>query len=227
MRKFDNAREEWFQDPPYNLVDLFEDGVNQFGDRPALGVKNQATGAYEWVTHGEIASRAANLRGGLAQIGVAKDDVVGIIMNNAIEYPVVAQAAYSRGAWFIPMYEKELLSTWQYILKDSGMKVVFVANPEIHDQIATIRTDLPALEKIVVIRGEGDHTLAGLEVLGAAEPVAAFKPRRDDIAGLIYTSGTTGNPKGVLLSHGNYASMLKIIRDGFAPLDEHTVTFSI
>ncbi len=227
MRKFDNAREEWFQDPPYNLVDLFEDGVNQFGDRPALGVKNQATGAYEWVTHGEIASRAANLRGGLAQIGVAKDDVVGIIMNNAIEYPVVAQAAYSRGAWFIPMYEKELLSTWQYILKDSGMKVVFVANPEIHDQIATIRKDLPALEKIVVIRGEGDHTLAGLEVLGAAEPVAAFKPRRDDIAGLIYTSGTTGNPKGVLLSHGNYASMLKIIRDGFAPLDEHTVTFSI
>ena len=227
MRKFDNAREEWFQDPPYNLVDLFEYGVAQFSDRPALGVKNPDTGAYEWVTHGEIAVRAANLRGGLAQIGVAKDDVVGIIMNNSIEYPVVARATYSRGAWFIPMYEKELLPVWQYILKDSGMKVVFVANPKIHDQIAAIREDLPALEKIVVIRGEGDHTLAGLEARGAAEPVAAVKPRRDDIAGLIYTSGTTGNPKGVLLSHGNYASMLKIIRDSFAPLDEHTVSFSI
>jgi long-chain acyl-CoA synthetase len=227
MRKFDNAREEWFQDPPYNLVDLCEDAVDKFGDRPALGVKNPDTGAYEWVTHGEIAARAANLRGGLAQIGVAKDDVVGIIMNNSIEYPVVAHATYSRGAWFIPMYEKELPSAWKYILKDSGMKVVFVANLEIHDQITALRNDLPALEKIVVIRGEGDYTLTGLEALGAAEPIAAYKPSRDDIAGLIYTSGTTGNPKGVLLSHGNYASMLKIIRDGFATLDEHTVSFSI
>ena len=227
MHKFDNAREEWFQDPPYNLVDLCEEAVDKFGDRPALGVKNPDTGAYEWVTHGEIAARAANLRGGLAQLGVEKDDVVGIIMNNSIEYPVVAYATYSRGAWFIPMYEKEFLSAWKYILKDSGMKVVFVANPEIHDQIAAIRKDLPTLEKIVVIRGEGDDTLAGLEAIGAAEPVAAFKPSRDDIAGLIYTSGTTGDPKGVILSHGNYASMLKIIRDSFAPLDEHTVSFSI
>ena len=227
MRKFDNAREEWFQDPPYNLVDLYEEGIAKFGDRPSLGVKNPDTGEYEWVTHGEIAARVANLRGGLAQIGVGKDDVVGIIMNNAIEYPVVANATYSRGGWFIPMYEKELLSAWKYIMKDSGMKVVFVANPEIHDQIAAIRSDLPALEKIVVIRGEGDFTLSGLEALGEAEPVAAVKPGRDDIAGLIYTSGTTGDPKGVLLSHGNYTSMLKILRDAFAPLDEHTVSFSI
>jgi long-chain acyl-CoA synthetase len=227
MRKFDNSREEWFQDPPYNLVDLCEEGLEKFGDRPALGVKNPDTGAYEWVTHAEIAARAANLRGGLAQIGVDKDDVVGIIMNNSIEYPVVAHATYSRGAWFIPMYEKELLSAWQYILKDSGMKVVFVANPQVHDQIAAIRGDLPVLEKIVVIRGEGDHTLAGLEALGASKPVAAFKPSRNDIAGLIYTSGTTGDPKGVLLSHGNYASMLKILRDSFAPMDEHAVSFCI
>jgi long-chain acyl-CoA synthetase len=227
VRKFDNAREKWFQDPPHNLVDLFEEGIAKFGDRPSLGVKNRNTGEYEWATHGEIAARAARLRGGLAQLGIGKDDVVGIIMNNSIEYPVVAHATYSRGAWFIPMYEKELLSAWKYIMKDSGMKAVFVASAEIHDQIAAIREDLPALEKIVVIRGKGDFTLAGLEALGAAEPVAAFKPSRDDIAGLIYTSGTTGDPKGVLLSHGNYTAMLKILRDAFAPLDEHTVSFSI
>ena len=112
MQKFDNSREEWFQDPPYNLVDLYEESIAKFGDRPHLGEKNLQTGEYEWITHGAIAARAANLRGGLAQIGVGKNDVVGIIMNNAIEYPVVAHAAYSRGAWFIPMYEKELLSTW-------------------------------------------------------------------------------------------------------------------
>jgi len=227
MRRFDNAREEWFQDPPYNLVDLYEEGVAKFGDRPSLGVKNRSTGEYEWVTHGQIAARVANLRGGLAQIGIGKDDVVGIIMNNSVEYPVVAHATYSRGAWFVPMYEKELLATWMYIIQDSGMKVVFVANPEIHDQLTTAQTELPSLEKIVVIRGDGNFTLAGLETMGAENPVAAVKPEREDIAGLIYTSGTTGDPKGVLLSHGNYSAMLKIIRDSFAPLDEQSVSFSI
>jgi len=227
MRKFDNAREEWFQDPPYNLVDLYEEGLAKFADRPCLGVKNSRTGEYEWVTHGQIATRVARLRGGLARIGVGKDDVVGIIMNNSVEYPMVAHATYSRGAWFVPMYEKELLSAWQYIIQDSGMKVVFVASPDIHDQIASLKDSLPALEKIVVIRGEGDFTLGALEALGAENPVAAVKPDRDDIAGLIYTSGTTGDPKGVLLSHGNYTAMLKILRDSFAPLDEHTVSFSI
>lgn len=227
MLRFDNAREEWFQDPPYNLVDLYEAGVAKYADRPSLGVKNRQTGEYEWVTHGQIAAWVAHLRGGLAQIGIGKDDVVGIIMNNSVEYPVVAHAAYSRGAWFVPMYEKELLNTWRYIIRDSGMKVVFVANSEIHDQLTAVQAELPSLEKIVVIRGEGNLTLAGLEALGAENPIAPYKPDRDDIAGLIYTSGTTGDPKGVLLSHGNYTAMLKILRDSFAPLDEHSVSFSI
>lgn len=227
MRKFDNAREEWFQDPPYNLVDLYEQGLAKFADRPCLGVKNSRTGDYEWVTHGQIAERVAHLRGGLAQIGIGKDDVVGIIMNNSVEYPVIAHAAYSRGAWFIPMYEKELLATWKYIIQDSGMKLVFVANADIHDQLAAVNDELPTLEKIAVIQDQGDLTLSGLEAMGKDNPVAAVKPDRDDIAGLIYTSGTTGAPKGVLLSHGNYSAMLKIIRDSFAPLDEHSVSFSI
>ncbi|MCP4763061.1 MAG: AMP-binding protein, partial [archaeon] len=53
------------------------------------------------------------------------------------------------------------------------------------------------------------------------------KPNKDDIAGLIYTSGTTGDPKGVLISHGNYASMIKIVRDSFSTFDHNTKSFSI
>ena len=43
--KFDNSRDDWFE-YPYNLVDLFEDSVSKFGDRPFFGVKN-LKGIYE------------------------------------------------------------------------------------------------------------------------------------------------------------------------------------
>jgi len=52
------------------------------------------------------------------------------------------------------MYEKELLATWKYIIQDSGMKLVFVANSAIHDQLAAAGDELPTLERIAIIRGQ-------------------------------------------------------------------------
>jgi long-subunit acyl-CoA synthetase (AMP-forming) len=41
---------------------------------------------------------------------------VGIISANRPEWVVLAFAAYGRNARYIPMYEKELVGTWKYII---------------------------------------------------------------------------------------------------------------
>ncbi len=192
-------------DRPDNLVDLLEDSVKAYGERPVFGTKN-AQGEYEWITYRELGERIDNLRGGLARAGVQRGDAVGIIADNRSEWAVAAFATYGLGAQFIPMYENELEKIWKYIIDDSGIKLLLVSSPVIYEKVVAMKDEIPALEKVFVMDAEGENSMAELERLGKANPVKSIKPDPSDIAVLIYTSGTTGSPKGVLLSHGNFTS---------------------
>ena len=192
-------------DKPDNLVDWWGQSVTRFADRKLFGTKNK-NGVYEWVTYKEIGNRIDHLRAGLAQLEIDKDDVVGIIANNRPEWPVVGFAAWGRLARFVPMYEAELVQVWKYIIADSGIKVLFVSNPEIFEKVKDFPKEIPTLKHILIIESDGDHSMAALEKKGAAKPVAPKIPKAEDVCELIYTSGTTGNPKGVLLMHMNYTS---------------------
>lgn len=190
---------------PDNLVSFLEGSVAKYPDRPLFGTKN-ALGEYEWVTYEEVGRRVDNLRAGLAAFGIRKDDAVGIIANNRTEWAIGAFAAYGLGARWVPMYESELLHVWKYIITDSSIKILFVSKQEIYDKIRSFLTEIPTLEEIFLIEGKGDKSIARLEEDGEKNPVPSTTPGPDDIAALIYTSGTTGDPKGVLLTHGNFSS---------------------
>ena len=197
---------EKFQlDKPDNLVELFESSVTRFPERPFLGTKNRA-GAYEWVTYREVGQRVDNLRAGLAAIGIKRGDAVGIISNNSTEWAVGHYATAGLGAFYVPMYEAELVQVWEYIVKDSGLKVLLVASSAIFDKIRDFPERIPTLERIVLIPGEGEGTMSALEELGRRHPVASIRPDPEEVAVLVYTSGTTGDPKGVLLMHMNWTS---------------------
>lgn len=192
-------------DRPDNLVTLIEDSVKNFADQPLFGTR-AGNGPYAWITYGQFGQRVDDLRGAMAQIGIGRNDAVGVIANNRVEWAQAAFAAYGRGARFVPMYEKELEQTWKYIIADSGIKLLLVATDAIRDRVMAFRSEVPALEHIYSLESNGEQSLAALEKMGRAAPVAAEHPGPHDVAALIYTSGTTGNPKGVLLSHGNFTT---------------------
>jgi len=188
---------------PNNLVDLFEQSVAKWPDKRLFGVKNQASGQYEWIDRTEVAERVNNLRGALSKLGLSKGDKVGVIVNNCVEWFICEQAAHGLGAAFVPMYEKELKKIWQYIVTDAAVKYLFVRDSNLYEQVKEFKKEINTLNDIFIIDGEGDNSLKALEAMGKKNPTPSLKPHWSDLSFIIYTSGTTGDPKGVMLSHGS------------------------
>ncbi len=203
------------------LADLITHSTAVFADNPLFG-ERAGDGDWDWTSYGEFGVTVDKARGGLAHLGVTKGDRVAIISDNRIEWAVGAYATYGLGAAWVPMYEAQTQKDWKYILADCGAKVLFAASDGIRAQIEEIMDDLPSLEKIVVIVDPaGGDAMDYTELLAQGHehpsPVAVIDEQ--DLAGLIYTSGTTGNPKGVMLSHRNFASNVRALGEIF-PLEQ-------
>ena len=212
---------------PDNLVDHFEIGVEKFKNNKFLGTKNKQTGDYEWITYDDVRKRVDNFRGGLASLNIQKGDGVAIIANNRTEWAVAAFATYGLAARFIPMYENEILRTWEYITKDADIKILLVSSKDIYEQVKHFKDEIASLEHIFMIDDESELSMQHLEKIGKENPVSSVKPAANDIAALIYTSGTTGEPKGVLLTHGNFVSNSRAGARRYHFLNETTRSLSI
>lgn len=185
------------------LQDVYHHAVTTHARRPLFGVKQG--GSWSWVTYAEFASRVDALRAALSARGIGKGDRVAVIADNRVEWAVACYASMGLGAWFVPMYEAQLTKDQAYILKDSGTKALFVSTSELATKIEAERGDLPDLEHVFVLDG-ADNDWDTLLAEGEGKDVPSIPVTSEDVAGFIYTSGTTGDPKGVLLTHGNFAA---------------------
>jgi long-chain acyl-CoA synthetase len=152
---------------------------------------------------------------------------VGIIGKNSVDWVVGAYATFGLRARYVPMYEAELESVRNYIIKDASVKVLLVANSELRDQTLSSLKQTATLEHVISIKGDGEHSLAALEQVGRRNPAPYSMPSVDEVAMIIYTSGTTGDPKGVLLSHRNLTTTAVEGSAMVTGLDEHCRSLSI
>ena len=90
----------------------------------------------------------------------------------------------------------------QFILADSGTKVVFVdaVFAEHFDRnIAEVRADLPLRHVVLIGDGDAPHDVRYEDLIDGGDPGRPRRARRGRPRVLMYTGGTTGLPKGVLL----------------------------
>src|SRR6478735_2082636 len=188
------------------LPDLLARSVHLFGPRDVLGTR--AGRRFRWIHYREFGALVDQAKRGLWLRGIRHGDRVAIVANNRVEWAVLSFAVHALGAVFVPMYEAQAASDWEFILADSGAKLAFASTASQASTLRGMRARLPALEAVLTLDLGGDDSYEELLSAAANAPglVDAPGPSPRDLATLIYTSGTTGLPKGVMLSHENITS---------------------
>ncbi len=204
------------------LADLFPLAVRKHGAKQAVMFKDESG---QWVTksYTEVGEIVRQLSLGLIELGIEKGDKVSILANTRPEWTYFDFAALSAGATVVPIYQTNSPEECQYVLENSDARVVVVEDDEQLAKIEKVRGSLPKLEFVIRMTDGGDGAGAGdtitmdeLASRGSGASESDWEQRwnsvsPEDICTFIYTSGTTGPPKGCVISHGNYRSMLDMI----------------
>jgi long-chain acyl-CoA synthetase len=211
------------------VADLAPRAAERHADLPAVTYKDEAG---QWVskTYREVGDIVRRLALGLIELGIEKGDKVSILANTRPEWTYFDFAALSVGATVVPIYQTNSPDECRYVLENSDAKAVIVEDDEQLAKIDAIRDRVPKLEHVIRMEGSGGAiSMDELIEAGSGRSDSEWEQRwrsvtPEDICPFIYTSGTTGPPKGCVISHGNYRSMVTMALDE-SVLERNTTTY--
>lgn len=169
------------------------DAADRWPDATAVVLSTDG-GTTEHISYGALRRRAVALSARLADAGVRRGDVVGVLLDRSLELPISLLALLHRGAAYLPLDSADPAVRLIWVVGDAGIRTVLstgdLADP-LRGQVATV----------IDVRGD----LSAGEGHGAPLPAQTHP---EQAAYVIYTSGSTGRPKGVVMPHRGIVNRL-------------------
>jgi len=197
-----------------NLLSLFREFERYRSDIAVLQKRGYRREAW---TYGRLARTGAVCGRLLRERNVKTGDRVLLWAPNSAEWMAAFWGCVLRGAVAVPMDDSASTDFVSRVVRDAEIKLVF-ANREKCTASAAIfggGRQFVELDDLAVSskdsREQGHSTNAELWESFSDEPLT-----RSHIAEILFTSGTTSEPRGVVLTHGNFLANLAPIENGIA-----------
>ena len=174
------------------------------------------TGTCTFLQLAERVDRAANA---LRNLGIQRENRIAIAMLDSADWVALFLGAIKAG--IVPVALNTLLtpSDYEYQLKDSRSKALFVSEPLLKS-FEPIRANCPDLTHVI------PHEKLK-ELLSSASPKAEAAPTlRDDMCFWLYSSGSTGAPKGTVHLHSHVILTAELYAKPVLGIRESDVVFS-
>ena len=199
------------------IADMIGRAADRYGDRVAA--IHKVDGSWREVTFAEVGEIVTEIGLGLIDLGIEPGERVCILSTTRVEWTYCDFAISSAGAVVVPIYPTNSPEECEWVAGNSEAAAIVCEDASQVAKIAAVRERLPALRTIVAIDPSGDVgdaiALDAVRERGRTRDAAELEARAaavtpDDPFTFIYTSGTTGPPKGCVLTHGNYRSVLSM-----------------
>jgi fatty-acyl-CoA synthase len=191
------------------IGDIIASAALHFPDRDALVSRHQNV-RLTWREFDRELGRTAR---GLAGLGLAPQDRVGIWAGNCFEW-VLLQMACARAGFVLvnvnPAYRSHDLG---FVLKKSRIRALALWERDARADYRSILEQAAAGQELAL-----EHTIffgseSWSKMLDNGRDLPGHRILPTDPANIQYTSGTTGTPKGVLLTHRNLVNNAWLVGD--------------
>jgi len=201
-----------------SLIRFFEENVEKYASNIYLWEKLQEK--YEGSTYQETRRQVQEFGAGLMQLGIKKGDRVSLLADGRNNWVIGELGILYAGGVNVPLSIKLNPEEIKFRLIHSGSKMVITSSTQA-PKILEVIDKCPDIVNVIFMDPREEYSEGqihfnevrkiGREWLENPSNRKVFEDftasiSASDPANICYTSGTTADPKGIILTHGNYVT---------------------
>ncbi len=179
-----------------NIISIFEKQVKKRPNKIAVKFND------EQITYKELSRKVNMLAKKLIDLGIEKDEVVGVKLDRGINQIISLLAVLKAGGCYMPIHSEWPEDRVLYMIEDS--KPLAIITVDKYMDMFTVVNDcnfnILSNNSVIDVEKFFNENDFDVDLYTEIDP--------ENIAYIIYTSGTTGRPKGTLVTHRNVVRLL-------------------